>query len=296
MKNEFIKYLEDRFYVNFDRDDRFVLDKNGNISELYLQPQQVSYIKDDPKLIHDLNFLLPLSPYLKVLHINNGTVKDMSSIKKFTHLKELGLAYNNYFKEISGLENLTELEVLDLSGNRIERISGLENLTQLRILDLSENGLGSNGYIKKIEGLNFLTKLEALYLHGNQIQVVENINQLTRLKRLTLHTNEIAKFENMDSLSKLTRLTIGYELAVFPNLSNHPLLEELGIQGNFNRIENLDYLESIHTINIESDTEINNSDVLLKHKQLRNIRVNLKDLKGTASPCFWNFEIDGEYC
>lgn len=291
MKHEFLKYLEDNFYVNFDRDDKYVLDKNGEISELYLEPQQISYIKDDPKLLNDLSILLPLSPYLKVLHVNNGTVKDMSSIKNFIHLKELSLAYNNYFKKIFGLENLTELEILNLSGNRIEKISGLENLTELRVLDLSENGLGSKGYIKKIEGLDSLKKLEALHLHGNKIQTIENINHLTDLKRLTLHTNEIGKYENMDDLSKLTRFTIGYNLKVFPDLKKHKLLEELGIQGEFDRIENLDYLEYLHTVNIEGE-EVGNSSILLKHKHLKNIRVNLKYLKGTISPLFWNSEIE----
>jgi Leucine-rich repeat (LRR) protein len=292
MKHEFLKYLEEKFYVDFNYKDRFVLDEEGNIAELYLEGNQ--HPVSDPKNIRDLSLFLPLGPYLKVLSIRNCYLKeDMSPIKDFIHLKQLRLSYTNYINKISGLENLTQLEVLDLSGNRIEKIEGLENLTNLKLLDLSVNGLGSNGYIKKIEGLDSLKKLEALYLHENEIQTIENINHLTNLKRLTLHTNEIGKYENMDALSKLTRFTIGYNLTVFPDLMNHILIEELGIQGEFDRIENLDYLESLHTVNIESGgKEVKNSSILLEHKYLKNIRVSLEYLKGTISPLFWNSEIE----
>ena len=222
MKNEFLTYLEENFYVEFDRDDGYTLDENGNVVELYLWGHNQTYgILGDPKHISDISILLPLSPSLKVLHINNWVVEDMSPLKHFIHLRELSLAGNNRIRKISGIENLTELTVLDLSYNGIEKIEGIGKLTNLKILNLSVNGLGASGSINKIEGLDTLLNLEALYLHDNEIQTIENINHLTSLKRLTLHHNKIRKLENMNALSGLTRLTIGNKLEEFPDLSNH---------------------------------------------------------------------------
>ena len=110
MKHEFLKYLEENFYVDFNFQDKFVLDKEGNIVELVLGGENQSPRHPDPKNIRDLSVFLPLSPYLKVLHIRNCYLnEDMSPIKDFIHLKELSLSYTNRIRKISGLENLTDI-------------------------------------------------------------------------------------------------------------------------------------------------------------------------------------------
>ena len=63
-----------------------------------------------------------------------------------------------------GLDNLTNLQLLSLSKNSIERIEGLDNLTNLQLLDLSKNS------IERIEGLDNLTNLNALDLGKNRIE------------------------------------------------------------------------------------------------------------------------------
>lgn len=282
MKHEFLSYLEENFYVEFDRDDEYVLDENGNVSELYLWEHNQTYgIAGDPRYISDISVLLPLCASLKVLHINNWTVEDMSPLKYFVHLRELSLSHNNKIKRISGIENLTDLEFLDISGNEIKKIEGLEKLVKLKLLDVR-----GNYHIKKIEGLETLSHLTALYLHDCDIKKVEGIDHLVHLKRLTLHHNKIKTLENMPSLSGLTRLTIGNKLEEFPDLRNYPLLEELGIRGNGITIPDLNFLEHLHTVEIGGDN-IQNQEVLMKHKNLKNIEVDCNHLKGTLSPTFW---------
>ena len=288
MKNEFLNYLEENFYVDFDRDDSYKLDENGNITELYLWGHNHTYgVSHDPRYISDIALLLPLCNSLRVLHINGWTVADMSPLKYFVHLRELSLAGNNRIGKISGIEDLTRLEFLDLSYNRIEKIEGLGKLTDLKFLNLSVNILGTSGGIKKIEGLEAQTNLEALYLAENEIEHVENISHLSKLKRLTLHRNKIKVLEPVPALCGLTRLTIGGELVGFPDLHPYPLLEELGITGRFTEIPDLGFLEHLHTAVICGKKEIQNPEQLLKHKQLQNIEIEYKVRKGSVSPFFW---------
>jgi Leucine-rich repeat (LRR) protein len=262
MKHEFIQYLEENFYADFKFYDKYVLDKDGNIIEISIGGADQSLVLPDPKNITDLSVFLPLSPYLKVLHIRNcGLDKDMSPIKAFTHLRELSLSYTNHINKITGLENLTELESLDLSGNKIEKIEGLENLTKLKLLDLSSNGLGYDGYIKKVEGLRSLTRLESLYLHHNEIEEIKDIDTLSNLKKLTLSTR----------------------LTEFPDLTSLQALEQLHITGEFHRVERLSELKHLHTIWIESEKEIENMEELVTNRNLVNIEFNSEKIRGDIS-------------
>ncbi len=288
MENEFLKKLEEDFYVEFDQDDQYVLDEKGRVTELYLWGHNKTYgVSHDPQYVSDISILLPLCSHLKVLHINNWTVEDMSPLKHFSQLKELSLSGNNRIKNISGIEDLVALEYLDLSYNRIENIIGLEKLTKLKMLNLSANGIGSKGYIKKIEGLSSLLNLEGLYLQNNRITTIENINHLTKLKRLQVHQNEINDLENIDSLTDLTRLTIGNNLSKFPDLNNHLQLEELGIIGDFNEMGNLNSHPHLHTLNVRAESEFEHQDQLLNIESLKNIMVNGKTIKGNISQTFW---------
>lgn len=264
MKPEFIQYLEDNFYVDFRYTDRdsYILDADGNIIELQIGWDTQNPIKPDPKNITDLSIFLPLSPYLEVLHIRNCDLDaDMSPIQAFRHLRHLSLCYTNNIHKIAGLDHLTNLESLDLSGNLIEKIEGLESLTKLSFLDLSSNGLGTEGTLKKVEGLGTLTNLETLFLDSNEIEAIEG----------------------MDSLTKLKTLTLGNELSQFPDLSALISLEKLRITGCFRRVEGLDGLKNLHTIWVESDHEIENREALLSNERLINITIDDEDIRGNTS-------------
>ncbi|HBU58718.1 MAG TPA: hypothetical protein DEB48_02630, partial [Verrucomicrobiales bacterium] len=49
--------------------------------------------------------------------------------------------YGNQLNDITGLENLTQLEHLSLDQNKLTSIKGLEKLTQLKFLSLRNNEL-----------------------------------------------------------------------------------------------------------------------------------------------------------
>ena len=68
--------------------------------------------------------------------------------------------------EISGLENLWSLKILDLSNNQIENVKGLVGLKNLTHLMLSNNKISD---VNNLKYLKQLSKLQFLDLCGNEI-------------------------------------------------------------------------------------------------------------------------------
>ncbi len=89
--------------------------------------------------------------------------------------------------EIEGLDKLTGLQALWLSGNQITEIKGLNKFTNLQILYLGGN------QITEIKGLDKLTSLQILYLGGNQITEIKGLGKLTSLQELELGGNQIPR-------------------------------------------------------------------------------------------------------
>lgn len=77
----------------------------------------------------------------------------------------LGKKFSFLFQVISNLDALVNLEILDLSYNRIRKIEGLSALCNLKRIYFVHNK------IEKIDGLESLTKLEVLELGDNRIKV-----------------------------------------------------------------------------------------------------------------------------
>jgi len=81
-------------------------------------------------------------------------------------------------RAIEALAPCTNLEVLDLSHNRLVRIEGLDGLLKLKTLRLAHNEIGT------LEGLDHLAALEVLALDGNRITAIDGAACLTKLARL----------------------------------------------------------------------------------------------------------------
>lgn len=109
--------------------------------------------------------------------------------------------------DITPLQCLPELQVLDLKGNRLTGVAGLEPLAQLTELNLHSNQLVDitslcglvrlrklnvgNNNIADIASLEALVNLEDLHLGGNQVSTVTCLQGLVRLKELHLGGNQI---------------------------------------------------------------------------------------------------------
>ena len=89
------------------------------------------------------------------VEITLETFKFMNVVEVFYNLQELLLVRAD-IKEIDGLKNLKQLELLYLSENRIKEIKGLDGCINIRKLVLSQN------FIERIEGLDNLIELTEL--------------------------------------------------------------------------------------------------------------------------------------
>ena len=149
-----------------------------------------------------------------------------NEIEDLVYLRTLDLSYTNKLPESIG--KLTNLEVLDLSGTKIEelpesigKLTNLENLylsatnieklpksigklTNLKYLDL-----GGTNIEELPESIGKLTNLEVLDLSGTKIEELpESIGELTNLKYLDLSATNIEKLPK--SIGKLTNLKYLY--------------------------------------------------------------------------------------
>ena len=98
-----------------------------------------------------------------------------SKVRSFTKIKDRDIMYSDVCEiteldlgecgigEISGLENFTNLEWLNLNGNTISDISALESLTKLTSLSIGDN------QISDISALGNLTNLIQLDIDGNPV-------------------------------------------------------------------------------------------------------------------------------
>lgn len=110
----------------------------------------------------------------------HGETIEVKYVKKMRVL-DLSVRGIEDIEEIEGLEHLTDLDVLNLWGNKITEIKGLGHLIYLRGLNL----LGNK--ITEIKGLEHLKNLEELVLIGNPIREDEK-------KYITSEAQEIVQY------------------------------------------------------------------------------------------------------
>lgn len=134
----------------------------------------------------------PTAPYPNM----SFELKDLSGISELTHLEILVVTHHQVrmITELRGHKKLKSLFVFD---NQIENLAGIENLTGLQELYCHNN------YIDTLEPLAKLTNLHTLYCSSNQIKTLEgigkqhvaNMQKLYCLPNTNLRDPEILRFE-----------------------------------------------------------------------------------------------------
>mgnify|MGYP006283710741 FL=1 len=125
------------------------------------------------------------------LDLSNLGIKELDQIKKLDSLKNLEVLdlSHNKIKKISNLGHLSKLEELNLAHNSITTISGIDKLKNLKTLNLSHNN------ISEITGIYSLFKLKELNLRNNNLSHIPNLlKYLAELAKINLAQNEIKKF------------------------------------------------------------------------------------------------------
>jgi len=139
------------------------------------------------------------------------------------------------------LEKVTRLY---FTYNELTDIKGLEKLTQLTYLDLTGNfltddpwpGLGGSLSVYTSRTLENLTNLKKLGLTKNQLTNVTGLENLTQLTFLILERNQLTDVKALKNLTRLTFLNLGYnKLTELPKgLENLTQLKQLELRGNPN--------------------------------------------------------------
>jgi Leucine-rich repeat (LRR) protein len=152
---------------------------------------------------------------------NELTSNKLEQLSQIPKLKALFLFRTISGGDISFIEKLTNLTLLDMRSNQIMDYSFIEKLTNLTLLNLWNN------QIKDIRFLEKLTSLTNLNIGNNQIKDIRFLEKLTSLTTLDLRRNQIRKIslENFKNLSEI-------------NVSNNPL-QSISLR-NFPKIQVLD--------------------------------------------------------
>ena len=166
---------------------------------------------------------------LKKLYLSGGSsgpwsLRNFNALKDLTNLQLLDLSQNK-IRDISFLLKLNGLLDLNLSFNNIRDVSPLENLHQLRKLNLSLNRIDDFSYISQLTNLKDLILFDAnvtdlgflknllglvkLELAYNDISDHSLLVNLIELEELRLSNNSIRDIEILRNLTKLKILNLG---------------------------------------------------------------------------------------
>ena len=155
--------------------------KNSNISDIHIP---------DPRLAILIRGAAGLDTDEPI------AAESLTSVEKLT-------AVYFYVRDLTGIENLTELKMLHLySNNEIEDIRPLANLNKLTHLNLRDNK------IKDITPLSGLTQLQTLFLNINEISDIMPLAKLVKLHSLYLDNNNISDISVIENFPRLTKLSI----------------------------------------------------------------------------------------
>ena len=224
--------------------------------------------------------------WLTHLEAKNANISDLTGLEHATNLTELLLGgewvdgedwvQSNSISDLTPLSGLMELTRLELRGNNISDISPLAGLTNLKRLSFEDNK------VSDLLPLAGLTNLTDLSLEFNNITDISVLSRLTNLTWLALGYNAITDHSILPGLTNLTWLdlrgTNTSDLSVLSGLTN---LTALYIDSN--GISNLSPLLGLTdltrlALNGNSISDLSPLAGLTNLKWMRLARNNISDL------------------
>ncbi|KAJ3267809.1 hypothetical protein HK104_005604 [Borealophlyctis nickersoniae] len=157
------------------------------------------------------------------------SISHIEDISIAVNLHKLNLAKNELksAQALSGIQYNSELTWLHLGANKLESLQGLEKLTNLLVLNVSHNELNRISH-----HVSSCTKLKALILNHNKIARIENLSTLQELTTIVLSDNKLTQIDGVGGLQLLEKLSAAHNnIRSFPILTN-PALRELRLNDN----------------------------------------------------------------
>lgn len=185
---------------------------------------------------------------LTTLNAENSEITDIKGLEQATQLEVLNLGANG-ITTITLLERLTHLTELTLNSNRIQDITPLAELVNLTRLNLGSNQISDitpltqlteiidlnllNNNITDITPLTELIRITRLDLSGNRIQNLAPLRELPHISSLNLSENQITDITVLGSLEEITRLDLfGNQIKDMTPLRGLPHISSLNLSEN----------------------------------------------------------------
>lgn len=182
-----------------------------NVKSLYLSGNQIEDVTAVAKM-EQLDYLnlannkitdvAPLSALKNVTYLTlaGNQIEDIKPLYSLP-LKDLVLTRNKV-KDLSGIDQMNQLNKLFIGKNQIEDVTPLAKMTQLTELDLPNNEL------KDITPLSNLVNLQKLDLEANYISDLSPVSKLNKLVYLSFVANEIRDVRPVIELSKKAYINV----------------------------------------------------------------------------------------
>ncbi|WP_100619534.1 NEAT domain-containing leucine-rich repeat protein [Bacillus cereus] len=159
-----------------------------NVKSLFLSGNQ----------IEDVTALAKMEQldYLNLANNKITNVAPLSALKNVTYLTLAG----NQIEDIKALYSLP-LTDLVLTRNKVKDLSGIEQMKQLEELWIGKNE------IKDVTPLSKMTQLKQLHLPNNELKDITPLSSLVNLQKLDLEANYISDLSPVSNLKKLVFLS-----------------------------------------------------------------------------------------
>ncbi len=163
---------------------------------------------------------------LTKLDLEENFFTDITPIEDLTTLQEL-ILLNNNVSDLTPLRNMTSLTNLHLKNNNVSDISPLENLTAMKDLNLDLNS------VSDISPLENMTSMINLYMHSNAISDISPLENMTGLKKLYMRNNNISDISPLENMTALQILSMSNNLVRDVSaVENMTALKTLTVGGN----------------------------------------------------------------
>lgn len=235
----------------------------------YIEKELQQILKKDKITQEDLDSLRTIDIE------DNQEITEIADLAKCKKLIQLTIK-NCKLNDISAIEGLNELQVLDLSGNEIKDITALSKCYSLTELTLTNNQISD---ISPIYGLE---KIQKLVIQQNNIgNIQEGIEKMKSLTFLDLSKNRLV---NINQLGKIEQLNFLYAssnmLSETPDLGGLTNLILLDLGNNaFSKLGYLGNLEQLEELDIYSN-HLEDFDVLRSCPNIKRLNISYNEYSG----------------
>lgn len=223
---------------------------------------------------------LPYLSFFNTLDFSGNSIGDNISqlLDYFSndYIASIDLSKTN-ISDISHLNNLTQLNTVNVSGNKISNIYSLGTLN-LKEADLSNNNISnviplsseigltklnlSNNSVTDLSPLSNLFYLSTLDLSNNNKKAsiggydISPLGMLVNLTNLNLSSNNIKKIDSLENLDKMLNLNLSMNgIQDISGIKNMSVLQNLNLANNYliNDISVIKNLENIKAIDLSQN-------------------------------------------